>query len=213
MLSNYLLIWGKGGHAKVIADNLDNTGYNFVEFIDDNDPISSSEELLTDKYRTNFWHIFVAIGDNYCRQRIYNRLVKLGYTIPTIISPSAAVSKKAGLAVGSFIGPKACINAGALIWNGCIINTCASIDHDCEVHSFTHIAPGTHLCGSVIVGSNCLIGVGTSVIPRVVIQNDVIVAGGSSVSKNLDRPNSLYAGNPAVFKKELSNATSNLSNR
>ncbi len=35
----------------------------------------------------------------------------------------------------------------------CIINTRASVDHDCELGDFVHVGPGAVITGSVTVGN------------------------------------------------------------
>ena len=47
------------------------------------------------------------------------------------------------------------------IGKGCIVNTCSSIDHDCRIGNYSHIAVGSHICGTVEIGSRCWIGAGS----------------------------------------------------
>jgi sugar O-acyltransferase (sialic acid O-acetyltransferase NeuD family) len=196
-----LLIWGKGGHSKVIQDCLNS--WRGITLIDNSTKDSDNDEWLTTSYPTKKYEVFIAIGDNKVREIITLRLLNLGYQLSTIKSKSSIVSKWARLERGVFIAPGACVNTNTDIGLGTIVNTTASVDHDCQIKSFTHIAPGCHICGGVRIGSNTLIGVGTSIIPRMTIGNNIIVAGGSSVNKNLDN-NGLYAGNPVQWKKEIS---------
>jgi UDP-3-O-[3-hydroxymyristoyl] glucosamine N-acyltransferase len=48
-----------------------------------------------------------------------------------------------------------------------IVNTGATIDHDCQIADGVHIGPGSHLCGHVGIGSATLIGAGTTLQSRV----------------------------------------------
>ena len=45
----------------------------------------------------------------------------------------------------------AVINSDTKIGKGCIINTSASVDHDCTLDDFVHISVGAHLAGNVRV--------------------------------------------------------------
>lgn len=63
----------------------------------------------------------------------------------------------------------AVINPGVGIGKGCIINTCSSVDHDCDVGGYVHIAVGSHLCGTVSVGDGTWIGAGATVSNNVFI--------------------------------------------
>lgn len=196
-----LLIWGRGGHAKVVYDHARSFFVSIVQ-LDDNDEIYKTGQWSS-RYEPHNWAAFVAIGDNLIREKIISRLDKEGYFLSTIISRHAFISSSARIASGVFIGPMTCIQAEAQLGRGVIINTGATIDHDCSIGDFTHIAPGVHLCGNVTIGNRTLVGVGSSAIPRVYIANSCIIAGGSSIADNLTRDFSLYAGNPAVFKKNL----------
>ena len=79
---------------------------------------------------------------------------------------------------------------------GCIINTGAIIEHQCEVGNFSHIAPGVKLCGNVIIGENCLIGANSVIKPGVKIGNNVTVGAGAVVLNDI-QSNSRFVGNPA----------------
>ena len=190
-----LLIWGKGGHASVVADTwLSRYNNAHLAFLDDSDDPGSSHLYPPEEYSA-----FVGIGDNDIRERICNRLA-IKYKLATVIAPSAYISPRAVIAPGTFIGPQAVVQTGAAVGYGTIINTGATVDHDCDIGAFAHIAPGVNLCGNVTVGFNTLIGVGSSVIPMTVIGKNSIVAGGSSVCNDLDS-NGIYAGNPAKYKR------------
>lgn len=196
-MTKKLLIWGRGGHSRVVCDNIDREVFCLDDF---SFMLNTDDEFLVSWYPPIEYEIFVAIGDNKERERLTLRFINLGYTIPTIVSPSSIISKKSELSQGVFVGPGACINAYVTVETGAIINTCSSIDHDCTIGSFSHIAPGVHLCGGVTVGSKVLVGVGTSVIPKIFIQSDITIAGGSSVNKSLFIEGT-YAGNPVKLKK------------
>lgn len=175
MSNNRLLIYGTGGHAKVVAAA--NNWYGMVQFTDDTreaDPVSM--------YPPTVYDAFVAIGNNHDRAKVFDRLVSAGYRITNIIHSSAVIDRyKVELGIGIYIGPNAVVNPGTKINDGVIINTAATVDHDCNIGSFTHIAPGANLCGHVTTGSSCLLGAGCVIIPRVVLGSSVIVGAGGAV--------------------------------
>jgi len=81
-----------------------------------------------------------------------------------------------------------------------IINTRASIDHDCTIGNSVHIAPGSVLCGNVTVGEESFICAGATVIPNLVIGRNVTVGAGSTVI--MDVPENLtVVGSPAKATK------------
>lgn len=189
-----LLIYGKGGHSKVVSETAHLLGWSPV-FIDDTDFENFSFS------KSKIINFIVAIGDNRIRENRAEKLLSLGLTPVTIIHPRAFCSSQASLGKGIYVGPQASICSGAVIEDHCIVNTNASVDHDVCIARATHIAPGVNICGNVAIGARCLIGVGSSIIPNVIIGCDVIVAGGSSVKENIPSYTTV-AGNPAKTKKQ-----------
>ena len=61
-----------------------------------------------------------------------------------------------------------------------------------------------HSGDGIEIGSDVWICANVTVVPGVKIADGVIVGAGSVVTKSLIKKNSLYAGNPAKFIKELS---------
>lgn len=85
------------------------------------------------------------------------------------------------------------------IGKGRVINTCSSVDHNCEIGDFAHIAVGSHLCGTVSVGSGTWIGVGATVTNNVNICGDCMIGAGAVVIHNIAQPGT-YIGVPAEEK-------------
>ena len=149
-----MLIYGAGGHGKVVAEAAMLAGFSVVGFIDDNRPsgakvlkdisiIASSEEDLS-----SFGEYFiVAIGDNKVRKQKYNQLVNI-LKPSIIIHPYAAVSDEANIGAGTVILAGAVINAGVEVGVNCIINSLSLIDHESRIGDNSHIAQGS------IIGSN-----------------------------------------------------------
>lgn len=131
------MIHGNGGHAKVIRD------------------IQVRPESA--------W--IIAVGDNRLRKKEAKYHAALGHYFGVAIHPSAVVSPSAKIGEGTVIMAGAVVQADAVIGKHCIINTCASVDHDCVLENFVHIAPGAHLCGGVKVGEGSLIGAAVGIAP------------------------------------------------
>jgi acetyltransferase-like isoleucine patch superfamily enzyme len=88
------------------------------------------------------------------------------------------------------------IGARANIGRGCIINTAASVDHDCIIGDFAHVCPGARLAGDVHVGARTMIGTNATIIPGIRIGADVVIGAGAVVIRNVADGRTV-AGNPA----------------
>ena len=84
--------------------------------------------------------------------------------------------------------------------NHVIVNTCASVDHDCQIGHFVGIGPGAHLSGTVRVGDRSLLGTGSSVVPNVQIDLDVVVGAGTVVIRDLPRGCTVVGPAPRIIR-------------
>lgn len=203
-----ILLVGGGEHCKSIIDTLDRTGeYTEIGIIDTEEnvgnlllgnPVIGIDRDLEKFYKRGFKYAFVSlgsIGDSSLRVKLYNSLLEIGFEIPTIKDPSAIVSKSAKIGKGIFIGKNTVINTGSTINNCSIINTAVTIEHDCNIEEFVHIAPGTVLSGNVRIGKHTHIGANSVVKQGLVIGSNTMIGMGSVVLKNF--MNDIVAfGNP-----------------
>lgn len=193
-----LTIIGASGHGKVVAEIASLCGYDDIEFLDDNESLSScgswSVVGKTDKAIEVNNDIFVAIGNDAIRKRI---IVKLGNKkFPVLIHPSAIVSGDVKLGYGTFVMAGAVINPGVTVGKGCIINTSSSVDHDCVIGDYVHVSVGVHLSGTVTVGDGTWIGAGATVSNNVNICGGCMIGAGAVVVKDIDEVGT-YVGVPA----------------
>lgn len=199
-----LIIIGAGGHGKVVAEVALKNNYIIKGFIDDNLDINRVGSYLVlgnwsckDQYKECAF--FVAIGNNEIRKNRLEELIVNGYDLVTLIDPSAVVSSTVKLGLGSVVMPNATINVDSIFGKGCIINTAASIDHDCKIDDYVHICPGVHIAGAVSIQSNTWVGVGTSIINNLTIGKNVVLGAGSVVVENIPSNTKAY-GVPAKVK-------------
>ena len=207
------LIWGAGGHGRVVADLVRACGHELVGYVDA-DPakrgqaaepgggrvlldqrelLASVDEDGTLPYGADA--VALAVGDNRLRAE---GLFRLGSTcVPALVHPSAVVSPSACVARGSVVFPLAVVNAGARIGQAVIVNSAAVVEHDCVLGDGVHVSPHATLAGGVKVGERSWVGAGATVIQNVVIGADVTIGAGAVVIR--DVPDGLtVAGVPAV---------------
>ena len=196
-----LLVFGAGGHGRVVADAALLCRHWSAVTASDRNPISCHGELLPGvplvaaasvSRLTGLVHI--AIGSSAAREK--EAASWRPDRLATVLHPAATVSQFSRLAAGCFVAAGAVVGPAASVGSCVIINHGAVVDHDVEIGAFSHIAPNAALGGHVKVGRRVLIGAGAVVLPSVVIGDDVTVGAGAVVSTHLLEAG-IYAGIPA----------------
>lgn len=178
-----MYLYGASGHAKVIIDILEAQGKKIAGLVDDNPVLS---ELLGYKVyhdKEDKYPIIISIGDNKTRKKVSELLPNVPFE--SAIHPSAILSPRCDIAEGTVVMQGAIIQSSSKIGKHCIINTSATVDHDCLVDDFVHISPHATLCGNVSVGEGSWIGAGTTIIPGVKIGKWCVIGAGSVVTKDI----------------------------
>lgn len=199
-----VVIFGAGGHGKVILDILLESRINVAGFIDDN-PASHGTKILGYPVLGGWPYLVknkklglvVGIGNNKIRRKIFEKAVRERITVVNAVHPKAVVSRFTKLGEGVVIMAGAVINPGAVLENGVVVNTGASVDHDCHLEEFSHIWPGANLAGTVRVGADAYVGTGASVIQNITIGKNAIVGAGAAVVRNVPE-HVIVVGVPAV---------------
>jgi len=191
---------GAGGHAKPVIATLRAVGYEIEGIYDDNSETHNSMVAgvhvvgAVSLLKSQPWkRAVIAIGDNHTRAKI---ALALGCEWVSAVHPSACVHASVELGVGTVVMAGAIIEPGARLGHHVLINTSATIDHDCTIGDGSHIAPGAHLAGHVTTGKLVFCGIGSSVVPGVTLgDRSVLGAGGVAVA---DVPaGAVVAGVPA----------------
>lgn len=197
-----MLIYGTGEHGRVVYDCLLDNGEAVQAFFDDNLTIQEFENHPVKDYLEEFHAseaIIVAIGSNIARKRVLN---KIRHRLGTVIHRSSIISRSAQIKQGSMIMHGTILQTGCKIGICVIVNTGATIDHDCNVRDFCHIAPNATLCGKVSIGEGTLVGAGSVIIPGINVGKWSIIGAGSVVVR--DVPDyTMVVGNPARIFKPL----------
>jgi UDP-perosamine 4-acetyltransferase len=186
-----VVIYGAGGHGKVVLDALERSGRQVVGFADDDATRVGTQfcgypvALLGSNAFGGAVEIVVAIGDGELRAVSTAKVMESGFGLAIAIHPSAAIGRDVEIGPGTMILAQAAVNPGARIGSGVIINTGATVDHDCVVGDFAHLAPGVRLAGNVRVGDRSLVGVGATIIPGIEIGTGATVGAGSVVVSNV----------------------------
>tara|TARA_B110000858_G_scaffold120866_1_gene137950 strand:+ start:4667 stop:5266 length:600 start_codon:yes stop_codon:yes gene_type:complete len=190
-----IIIVGSGGHAKSCIDIISNQDLYEISGIVDNDvgskilgqTIIGNDDDLEVIFK-KFKNAVIGIGqieDNSARINIYNKLKKIGFKLPTIISKTAYVSKYANIGEATFIMQGVILGPDSIIGKNCIINTFVSIEHGAFIGDNTHISTGTLVNGDVSIGSDSFIGSGTVIKNGINIGRNCFIKMGSIVDQDI----------------------------
>jgi acetyltransferase EpsM len=190
-MNNLLLIWGAGGHGKVVLDVARSTElFEHILFLDDDVTRSGVSfydcQVIGGPVELNRFigsAFVIAVGPNRTRARCFDRACANGLQPAALIHRTAIVSPSATVGAGTVVMPGAIINAGAVIGENCIINTGAIVEHDCQVADHVHISPRVALGGGVTVGPYAHVGIGAVVLPGAIIGEEATVGAGAVVLK------------------------------
>ncbi len=210
-----VVIWGATGQSKVLAECLGHRGYVVAALFDNNRVVTASlpnaplyyglegfEAWLRSAVEPSMIGFMVAVAGakGKDRLRIHDTLAGYGLQPITAIHPTSFVAANANIGVGAQILAQTAVCVEAELGKCCIVNTCASVDHECHLGDGVHIGPGAHLAGCVEVGPFAMIGAGATILPRLKIGEGAIVGAGSVVTKDVPAY-SVVAGCPAKWIK------------
>jgi sugar O-acyltransferase (sialic acid O-acetyltransferase NeuD family) len=209
-----LIIWGAGGHGKVVLDIARATGlYCEIVFVDDSytapggrprdcEILPSFEGFEMLRARGDVYFV-VAIGDNHVRERCFQEGIDKDFDPVALIHPSTVVSASAQIGDGTVVMPRAVVNADAIIGRNCILNTGVIVEHDCHIGDHVHLAPGVVLGGGVTVEPYSLLGIGTIALPRTTIGAGAILGAGAVILDSVP-PGATSVGVPAKVLSSIS---------
>jgi sugar O-acyltransferase (sialic acid O-acetyltransferase NeuD family) len=192
-------LYGAGGHAKVIIDILKSNHITVPEIFDDNPDIRTFMGIPVSHTNIRF-PLIISIGDNSVRKNIADRFDKQIFS-PAILAQPVTISDSAFIDDGTVVMQGVIIQSSAKIGKHAIINTRASVDHDCLIWDYVHIAPGAILCGNVEVGEGAFIGAGTTIMQGIKIGKWSVIGAGSVVVRDI--PDNVIAfGSPCRIIKQ-----------
>jgi len=194
---NVILI-GARGHARAIADVVKAEGLYRISGLIDSfqkpgticfgyEIIGGEKNLPHICHDQKIHKVFIAIGDNYQRQAMAERIKKTvpGIEFVTCIHPSAIIGSDVKIGGGSAIMPGVIIVSGCSIAEGCLLNTASSIDHDGVMEPWSSLGPGAIAGGRLYLGERSAINLGAKIVNDISIGRDTLIGAGSVVLKDL----------------------------
>ena len=188
-----IVLIGGGGHCKAVIDVVEQEGlFNIIGIIDKPEMLGTnlleyqiigddSELINVVKSCHNALITIGQIKNPSPRIKLFNKLLELGFKLPTIISPRAYISKHSSIGIGSIIMHDAIINADVVIGKNCIINTKSLVEHGSNIGNHCHISTNAVINGEVIVGEGSFIDSGSVTKECIRIDNNFFAKAGSVV--------------------------------
>ena len=189
-----IILIGGGGHCKSVIDVIEQEGkFEIAGIVDKPNLLGSSvlghldigndDDLATLAKRYQYALITAGqIKSPFLRVKLFDLAVKAGFTMASIISPNAYVSKYSSIGNGVVIMHNSIVNAKASIGNNCIINSKALIEHDCQIFEHCHISTNATINGGVIVESGSFVGSGVITKELIIISKGSFIKAGSLVT-------------------------------
>lgn len=187
-----------GGHAKVVIDVLALMKIKVLGIVD-TDPALTGKNVLgvsvlggeniLDRYEPARIKLANGLGGAQSmasRRELFERFLIKGFRFIEIVHPSAVIAQDVVLSEGVQVMAGAVVQTGVSIGEDTIINTRASVDHDCRIGGHVHVAPGVTICGGVEIEDEAYIGSGSTVTPGVRIGKGVLVRAGSLITRDLN---------------------------
>jgi len=199
-----LILIGGGGHCKSVIDVIEKEGvWKILGIVDQayspntfvlGYPIIGSDDDLESLF-SNGRAAFITVGQiksSAIRQGLFEKVKKIGYHLPSIISPMASVSAHASIGEGTIVMHLSHIGPMVRIGSNVIINTQAIIEHDSSVGDHCHISTGAVVNGNVQIKNNVFLGSRSTCKEGITIESHAVIGMGALVRKNIPENTVFY---------------------
>lgn len=159
MSKEKLLLVGAGGFGRMVAEQA-MLQYDCA-FVDDGQvvgteicgiPIVGGISNLPD-LRKNYDLLVVGIGNNRFRAQVYAKAETLGFAFPNIVASSAYISPYSKMGCGCVILQNACVQNGAAVGNGVLLNAGTEVHCDATVGGYALVYTNSVIRTGATVGS------------------------------------------------------------
>lgn len=202
-----LLIIGAGSVGKFIAYNINQftESFEIIGFLDDDAskhntviagfPVLGPVEKLQE-FSGKGIAIVWGIAFPSVKKKLFDKYQSLAFDFPNFIAKDAWVSEAVSFGKGCIVYPGTAINYETNIDDFVVINMNCSLGHNCTIKSFSSLAPGVNLGGNTSIGSCVEMGIGSSTVQGIAIEDNATVGGQAMVIINVNQ-GEMVVGIPA----------------
>lgn len=193
-----LILLGAGGHAKVLLSLVKAVGLKVSGVCDPElaqqkrsqwrgTKVLGGDEALEalDPASVGLINGIGQLVGSTSRRKTFERLKAKGFRFPQLVHPAAWVDVSAVLNEGVQVMAGAVIQADVTVGSNSIVNTGASLDHDCRLGAHVHVAPGATLCGCILVHDRAFIACGATVAQGLTVGEGAVVGAGAVLVRDL----------------------------
>jgi len=173
-----------------IKDNGSFFGYNYL----------GNDDILPQLFANGVECAALGVGnrlsDTALKQKIFNELIEIGFTLPVIKGAGVIVHKGVKLGQGVILRDGCIVQSNATLGNCVMIGDRAVISHDTSIGDFSQVVSGCTLGRGIRIGRSVFFGYNCVVTNDLTIVDGCTVGACSLVNKNCEVAG-LYFGTPA----------------
>lgn len=146
-------------------------------------------ETVEQRYPPTEYQLFIAVGNNEVRKRIFYKSKKKGYTLLSYISSKATFWDDLKYGENVFVGEASVIHPFVTIGDNSIIIG-SKIGHHSTIGKH-NLLSGCFLAGSVSVSEGCFIGLNSTVKQNILLRKNTIIGMNCVINSNTNN-NEIY---------------------
>lgn len=196
--ANDTVLFGGGGHAKVLIDAARATGLRVIGAVDARlpagTPIVAGIEVLGDEALLEMLRdkgvrtALIGVGgatSSTARAKVFDRLAALGFDLPPVVAPGAHLGLGSELGRATYLLAGANVGPAVTIGDDCIVNQNAVVAHDSRIGHHVHLAPNAVVAGHCTVGDFSTVGMCATLINGASIGANCLVHNNVAVTSDL----------------------------
>jgi sugar O-acyltransferase (sialic acid O-acetyltransferase NeuD family) len=172
----------------------------FIDDLMDAGQFYGIRQFTYDQFKDSFspaeCRVVIANGEPRGRRILAEKVRGDGYSLGSVVDPTARISPSARLGAGIVLFPYTYISSCALIGNNALVSIGSAIGHDSVIGENVVVSTLVSISGNCTIGSGCYIGTQSCIKEKVSIGENTIIGMGSCVFRDLGA-NIIALGNPA----------------